>query len=948
VLQHAECSLHPLSAPEAEELIGPSSFADLCSRDLARVVLNEVAVLSDFDLDARRDRIDEHDRAKLASLRKESSRDDRPVFWIAEEVVRSFFNAHAGSHPSTPSWEEVVGPFGEARGTEKGFCFRVGRATVTGWFQEVLARASAKLWVLMLTDDRSRDGAALLDWLTRAGHHIETPHYMPGEPQEHLLSAALTLLATDPNIQDIEGELRALLGNPDLTIDLPTSRTCGSIHLFWKRLKQQSLTTEVDRSRLRLLELVTLVAKHDGLAKGVLPARILELVEIGAEKPYILHSLAWTLPSHRPDAIAWLLTRSSTAAFGLLLIKELTLQEPTMMDGWQHREKRTHARRVALMREALPLFVRAISLDVGEGVSSRRASTILEVLRGYAVTCTERVHLDGERDRLTLAHAEELFSIIFLNLAEAQCAGPTVSISLLAECAEEIVAQLDPTFPPTERQAGLKVAHEVLRFLRDNRPAFSNPQRCPVDSLLRDVAGKIVTWYVQCLELDRAPRKFGYFSHSLAIAELPWALTACTLEESAALGSWVLLPALGAKLVGAASTDTENTAEVVAGVSSRLRAHLEVLLRCYLECRKVLSASRATRDAVAKALEKEIGDLVLGRTNLVNGIVDLFDPALVISLDDTLARLVRLTARALTKFAPADGDRIIRQWIDRTPNPAILLDLEKELISPAHTQLVRQKLATPETIQRAEDGWLTSLFDNTLEAAAANHKELIKVLLLRGEEATADHPWRAQWEAAAFRASLLVAYHAGERGGVLGLELPPSAIGDGRAETEQRTALERSRVFYIALLDLATNPAAARTAFETQFADEPTSSALAVNLFAARLRVARTTVDSAAREQANVEALQWWDSVRKTLPDGASVEPNGSLNELLALEGAELDDEFDTRWFRLEQDVRDRLDLRRCGHEPRNADRRVSRRLSRLRHSSHSRFLTQPLRPTRE
>lgn len=920
LLQRAQWFLRPLSVSEAEPLVGTERFAELCGRHVVRVVFEVVEVLSRSDLDERVEGLSEEDRADIGKLREQTWRENRPKLWIEESVLRSLVEAHATCHPATPSWEMLIAPLtAETRESKSGYSFRVDRAAHGGWLWEVLAAASAKLWMSMLTADRSIDSTTVLEWLLRAGGRwLEAPSRLPTEQRERLLSAAVVVLKEDPNLGDLDSELRVLRLDRARSPTLPTFSTLASLHLFWKRLDQFSRRGLLDETRSRLFGLISLVVKYDGLPKGGVPERIIELAELGAQKPYLLYDLALALQWSRPDTIAWLLTRPSTAAFGMLLLGELQLQEPTMMDEWEHRAARIQARRLVLMREALPVFVRAIALGAEGGKSSSPAIAALEVLRGFARDCVKQSLFDEKQKALALAHAEEVFSVLVANLAAAEPGYRIVSSSpehlprLLAECADALVAQLGTAFPPTERHEALKVAHEVLRFLRENRPAFVSRPTGTVEILLRDVVAKIAAWYVDCFELDADAKSFRYFFRPPALIKLPWAMTACTLQEDDAVRPWLLLPPLRAKLIGAASADAKEATEILAGGSSRLRVHLEMLLGSYIDCRNVLSASRATRDAVGEALEKTIEELVLARTDAPMGNVDLFDRALVINAtdDDSLARLVRLTVKVVTKFDPSDSDRIIRKWIDKTADPVILLDIEKELRSPAHLRLVQEKLAEPGTLDRAEkDGWFNSLVDMASEAAAANHIALAERLLKRGDEVTASHPWRAQWERVAFRARLLIAYHRGARDEVFGLGLPKSAVGDRQDESDQRRTLERNRAFYVALLDLGTNPEAARTAFAEQLVDEPASAALVVNLFAARLRVAKGIEETSSRKQGYEDALRWWDRIRTSTPDQSGLEPYGTLNELLALDGAELDDEFDARWFRLDEDIRGRLDL---------------------------------------
>lgn len=921
VLQRAQWLLRPLSVSEAETLVGVDRFAELRERHLVRVVFEEVEVISSSELDERVTGLSQDEQRELKILREEAWRENRPTLWIEERALRSLVEAHMACHPATPRWEVLIAPLAsQSLNSESGYVIRVDRAAGGSWLWHVLALASSRLWTSRLTVDRSADSSTLLEWLALTGDRwFEAPNRMPSEPRQRLLSAAVSVLKEDPNLGDLETELGMLHIDRDRAPARPIFSTPASVHLFWKRLEPLTRTGLRDETRTRLSALIKLVVRYDGLPRGGIPERILELAELGREKPYVLHCLATAIQWNRPDAIAWLLTRPSTAAFGLLLLGELSFQEPTMMDGREQRAARVHVRRLALMREALPMFVRAIALGaatVGEDFSP--AVAVLEVLRGYAHDCVHVSLFDETQRAQALTHTGEVFSVIVANLTTAAPAyriassAPEQPPRLLAECADELVQQLERAFPSVERLEALKVSHEILRFLRENRPAFANHAPGAVDAHLHLVAARITSWYYECLDVDTDVTRFRYFLLPPALVALPWELTACTLEEGNAIRDWLRLPALRVKLLMAATAGAKEEAELREGGSSRLRVHLQVLLVSYLECRNVLSASRATRDTVRKELEQTIEELVLAQNDSSSGAVDVFDRTRVLSLSDNelLTRLVKMTAKFLTQLDSSDGDRIIRRWIEKTNDPALLLAIEKQLQSPAHSRLVQEKLAEPGTLERAEnDGWIDSLIAMVGDSAAAKHTALAERLLARGDELTTSHPWRAQWDLAAFQARLLMAYHRDARNDVVDLELPPSASGDGQTETEQRRTLERSRAFYVALLDLVSNPEAARAAFEKQLLDEPRSAALVVNLFAARLRVAKGIEGASLRNQSYEDALRWWRHIRTSIPDQSSLEPYGTLNELLALDGAELDDEFDARWFSLDEDVRARLRL---------------------------------------
>jgi hypothetical protein len=915
LLKEATWLAQPLSPPEAAALVGPGRLNVLLAGKLVRIVLGVVEVLP-RDLD-HVPGINLEDAGDLTKLRDEGWKSERGSLWIADDALLRLRDAHAMLHPSTPPWQTLKSPFEpHIHNGVPGYMFRVDGNTPSGWFSAVLPEAGAKLWAQDITSEPERDAEHLREWLARVGDAVsESPAHMPPKFRERLIRAAASALEEDENLGDFDAEMRGPLVNSGNVTNAPKPGSVAAVYLYWKGIERGGYDSHVDETRDRLSMLLAAIVKHDG-AWGRPPSTTIGLAEAGVQKPYLIYELAMALRWTRPDSIAWLIAHRSTAAFGLILLIELELQESTIMDDWRSRATRVHARRMTLVREALPIFARALGPNpVSVEGYQTAAHAVIDLLRALGHRCMWSSLFDTQRNALELQHAEELFALAVAALSSAAPAHrhigsrPDYQPRLLAEIANELVSQLEAHRSSSEAPEYLKVAHELLRFFQDHRSSFAMRPPGFADELVRTVAAGIYARYVDAMRLVEGQANFRFFSSPRGLVLLPWAWTACALLDGPKLGAWLALTPLRARVMGAASLGDEGVLEIVAGSAARFRVHLEILLRTYRDLPQVLSAQRVTRDRVRSNVEDAVRELILAETDVATGKVDLFDRSLVVEVsEDAIGRLVRLTASTIAAF---DGSNsLLEQWIGRTTDAVVLLNLEKELSSPAHRRLIQEKLADPGTLERAEnDGWFTSLVDMASEAAASQHSELALRLLKRGDEVTAAHPWRAQWERAAFRARLLLAYHRGSREAVLELPLPPSASGAKRSEVDQRVALERSREFYLALLELAVDPSAARDRFAKQLAEEPGSAALAVNLFAARLREARDLTDNLLRRQAYEDALRWWNGVRASIPDPAGLEPHGILNELIALDGATLDDEFDLRWYRLEDNARGRLEL---------------------------------------
>jgi hypothetical protein len=222
------------------------------------------------------------------------------------------------------------------------------------------------------------------------------------------------------------------------------------------------------------------------------------------------------------------------------------------------------------------------------------------------------------------------------------------------------------------------------------------------------------------------------------------------------------------------------------------------------------------------------------------------------------------------------------------------------------------------------------------DAAAADQREVADRLLARGDEATKKHSWRARWEQAAFLARLLLAYHRGDAAGVDKLPLPPSAEGENFVAKELRQSLEASRAFYQALLVIDSDPRRARSLFEAQLSIRPDSTAILENIFAADVRIARSTATLSARRDAYEQAIRRWDQTIANFPQPALLSANG-INTFIALDGAELDEEFDERWLGLSES--ERFDTGMLQVRLENLQRRgLSEEVVALRESASARF----------
>jgi hypothetical protein len=917
----------PLDVAEAGALIGRAKVADLQERHLARVIdgrLEPVRTRRYRDLlrALGPDQVE-----SLEELVRVARHEERGRLWLPAERAQLLHRQHAAANADTPSWEEISNASAlepRHRSGQEGFLLGVTDRSSSNWLKAAVSQTAAKLWCLLTTRHPGDDDAALTIWnekLGDCGAALDAPSHLPWPLRERFVEACMHRVLNDPDLGDLASEEAKQLGGGEVPGELlprPSVATPASVWLYWEDFDRRLNAEAFDETRHRLHAYLYVILQFDGSGAptGERFSRIIELAEAGPAKPYLIYYLAITLVRSRPEAIASLLTRASTAPFGLLLLADMDIVEVSMMDGAESRHARVHARRLLLVREAMPLLLKTLANEMSAPTSDAAVVPSLDLLRGLARNVVRQHRSNVEEATRARQRHQEVFDIVVDGLAATpppyrSFLGGNVEYTplLFGECAAELVARLEIHFPAGESIEHLTVTQALLRFFREHKATFAAYSDGFRDGLETKVLDIVLRRYVQALKVDDHS-SFAYFSRPEALFTLTWLHAACALFEGGRLDEWLSLPQLRTRLSAARAEDKDSANDIVSGAARRLSVHLEILLSLHRRVGDPSGTTDATRNGVRRAVEAAIERLVLARTKPSSGSVSLFDQSLLGIEPAERSRLVMATAGTVLRFPIGSRDRILRRWIERAKEPQVLLDLDKAITAEALRAKLKKRLAHATVVKRAmTDFRFYALVQMVHDAAAANHPELANRLLARGDKVTLRHVWRDQWDKTAFRSRLLLAYHSHDRPAIASLALPASTEGDTQATRDLRATLESSRQFYLALSDLESAPQAAQLSFAAQLAAEPSSSALAVNLFAAELRVAKLLKRAGARRDACEQALLHWERVTSGFTDRDSLEPYGSNNMFQALDGAELDDEFDRRWLALEADRRRRSDL---------------------------------------
>lgn len=923
LIRAATLHIDPVSVTQAEALIGADVLRAMCEGRYVRVRGDHVELRAGLSRGGVPNAVD---RDALGDLRALVNDPERRRLWISVEHAHAAYELHRAAYPSTPPWTSLAVPPALARksyGGVDGYDLGTARTAGGGWLHGVLEPAAAQLWHERLPRDRDGDQPLLAQWLELvADGAVDAARHLTGSARARLLDAATAAILIDPELGTLQEETAWLLGPGSSRPhgdrpSVPENPTLAQVGLYWDDLTRNNQVHVLDTSRGHLHRLIMIVMRHDSRPFE----RVLEVAEAGASKPYLAFFLAWCLSHHRPEALAWLLTRASTAAFGLGLLAEQELAEPTMMDGQVTRTNRIHSRRMMIMAEALPLVVATLAEAATAGARAAVANAIIDSLRTLVRRAVRRTLADDDQHRRAAAQAMALYAATEESFSAATTsrrirrggepkARPT---RLLDECLDELHGALPAEPPLREVIPWLFVAHTLLAFVRtDARTPAEMATHDGRTDAHRRLLTSIVLYYTSAFDIDDDADSFAYFPPASALLEMRWERVMCGLFELGELGPWLRFDAVRRALVRAdAAPGDREIRSIVAGCAARLRAHLEVLVAAHPALDDHRVATHTTREGVRAALEAEIRTLTLPMTFGRRGEFSLFDREVGYGVQRAdIVRLVPVLAQTIGRFDSDARRELLSRWVTWTTDPLVLLQLERTVTVPVIKEQIRQRLLDPLIVARASrDMWLDVILTMTSHAAAAGHTAFAEQLLARADEATRGHPLRRAFEQTAFRTSLLLAYRKKDRAQIAALPLPPLTEGETVAARELRAELSASRDFYLALVDLDASPEHARETFARQLGLTPHSATLALNLFVAELHIARARVDAHERKEAFEHALRVWERIAPSIANRDSIEPHATCNELEALDGAELDDELDRRWLSLTPDQKVQADL---------------------------------------
>ncbi len=903
----------PLMEAEGRELL-PATFDELVRNQRVRVVLGRVAIPW-----AVRDKLRttgaSGDLDDVRTLDTAARQPRRGRLWVRASAARARHAAHATMFASTPVWEDFAARAGleeEVEGKIEGYAIDLHKIG-----QPLLAAAIAVQWETALAAKHEPNGM-LREFITR--YHRAHGFYwaagqMTAEAKRRFLDAAMAAVLSEAPTTSWEEELRYLAldyeGGFREPPPPPTHGTTASRYAWWSLWEGSGSGWSHETTREILTGLASIVVRFDD-AYGHFDARygrISTLLAASKSCLWLAHEVPMSVRFNRPEAISWMLTRFDTAALGLMLLGELHVPEETTSDELSAREVRRRRRRLAVFAEALPIFLLSLNGQRG-GI----ATPILEALRWFSRTARQTrrpqhppttdfrdalwTALASARDgTMTITTGLRSGRPLLLNLADRD-----VHASL-AEDAETSDSLSDT----------LWLLHQLLGFVRETQTEVrASP---PVSPLV--IAESIVAKYRAMLVMDATVGADGkvasapWFGEYPELTTFPWETTAVVLAEAGQLGRWLNpVPQVSAALLHSPTDEYSPVADgLLTGLTVRHRHHLDVLLAAHQRLRGQGSwrvTGRSTATTVTDAIEEAVVALLKGDGSR-GGVVALFDrDTPTLSGSDVVTALAKRTVQALETFRLGRRKEALTSWAGRTSDPAVLLAMLDGARTSATRAIIEDRLAVADILNEVEEEhWVPTLQRVAFDAARLGQVDLARRVIDYGNRVVGDeHRMHWQWEDTVFRAELLLHLEAHAAEKIALQPLPASALGP--AEVQRRQQLEETRAFYQALERMESEPARAQAMFEDLLRREPRTAAYVVDYFASIVRVAQQVADPAGRREALEAALREWERLEPFVREGdrVTIDDTLSYNRLVALYGAERDDEADGVWASLSPPLR--------------------------------------------
>jgi len=840
-LKSADVPHRTIDRAYAAGVIDDAMLSQLEERGLARWILGRLQIAPGAQMAVARKAAGQYDGENwvepfppemtdaLAKLVNEWDLREREPLVISSSTAESIRATHALAHPATPSIDTLV---------ERAWFIRDDARLIVNAPDAFVGRAAALLWLEL---SRQAGVEALDDWFARVskGGVLLAPSYLPSDAQSALLDEMLGRVLREGDLGDQAREWRLALADRD---DLGTSSgrppqvadPCDPVEVlkWWRTVEKMINEPSFAEMREDLSAMVSSIIRHDSLdgAYAHRARRLIQLLEAGRERCFLLRAVQRAIAFGRVEAIASLLVAPGCERLALFLLAQIPLDNDAFV-GWTEEQQKRHELRVrTVWHEAASIALDVLAKLPPDDAARRIAAILLQ--------------LADE------ASADPLFTEERRSHANAK-ARLAVTLSILK----------DVEFGHLINNKRTRVLPKVVRSLAEALRTITLTDTIAVGKLkllfwLLDVEGVGAKAATYVLHDWLASTKSGGWSHDhRAVAAYGWDRVARDVDASG-------FDTLIATKIGGSSDDNQwaamNRERLLLRVLSK--AHAGLIGRAFPTAEQI-RRREALEAALGAHLAGSASKKKFGSDNPLNRLME--GTRIGANIED----LTAVVARAVDQFMPATREKAISDWLGQTEDAILLIRAALAMRSTPARKQVLARFFELDLSRVLHDETPVSVAGMAEDAIGLRERSLAEKMLSLGDALFTDKR-EEQWRQEALKPQLALA-------ALLGDQAKFDALVAGSTDAHE---------FQRGVLALHTDkPDEAVALFERLAEANPHSPGAQVNLFASRIRSAQL-LDASRKEEHIEKAIDQWIAARAQLQpeDRERAEPAAVFNMLLA------------------------------------------------------------------
>ncbi len=896
-----------LTESESVNIIGKNMYNNLIKKMIVRHI-NGIVYINNSVNTRYCYGLSEEELDKLDMLRAAKSNGKRDVLWISKTSVLAAITQHKIANHECPLDPYNFDGFPPLRRKNiDGYELPCKSSESPKWYVESLPSAIVKLVSYQVAKGRMNESKDIIEFFRVAYcRGIDLIDYLSKEHELHLRTILFSMLMSDKNCSDYTKEYeQPIYWHRELASEYPNDSPL-SAYILYKKVVGGDFTAEYDSTRWYIRNAASLAVSSTRRNRKSIE-EIVRMIITVHNKPYLLNSIIKSIENNNTRIIIYMLLNVLTMPLGMYLLLSVEFQDGYLTEGYSERQSRLHTRRMMILKEAMPVVSHTLARFFAKhGMLKLTAKSTIDLLRVAALACASTQRRSTNLHNDELEQSEAVYRIITECIMETKVValitvdGKSYQPSIVGYYCTEICNDLEERFSSIEAPSCLKASITVLEALYSDQSAININGEKHAKSIIR-VLRLVMHMYRKIFKLDVPDKDFRYVSELEVSPYIDFSIPLFSMKEHRQFSEFIEFRPIRDKLRKLDKME-KLYEDILAGCSARLRNHLKVLLQAYMQIRKSTKISKANKAKMQNYLEDSISDLVLSISDPAKGSVDLFDRSLVVELpgDNSFAELVSDTVRVARLFSDG-GYELQQKWIAQMMDPYILLIMSQDIIHNDHLKQVKQKLEKKEILNTAlKEHSMLKIIYIVQKAALYNHVKIANRLIKYGSKSFKTHAMFNDWQLAAFRSSLLLAYNKNSREDIKNIALPSFGDEANPFVKAKYSEAEESRSFYLALLDLHDNPTRAAKAFQRLLRRTSNPISVLANLFAAKLCNAERVEEDETRRSAYEAALRWWQNSTSHMKDQIAYSSVAVRNTLIAMDSAELDSEFDEYWLEID------------------------------------------------